>query len=594
MSHASAPFREADLMPVSLEIERHGDGTIRLRSTVGLGQFDANLPRAFAESAAKHGEKPAIGLRSASGDWAYTSYAKLKRDVDAATQWLLDHVPRGSAMIVMAGNTLPAATLTIAAYAAGVIHCPIGTGYASPSNDYARLRHVIAKTKPKLIYVDANPAFAASVAEVAGQDTLIVSPDGALFQRPITLWSTVIATTPTEAVTESIAAIDPDDVGCYMLTSGSTGLPKVVRLTLTNLAANNEQGAVALGSAAGMDGDVLDWLPWHHAAGASVLRRVLLLGATLLVDEGKPAPGLFAESLRNLREVPVKLFNNVPLGYAMLVDAMETDPVLRRTFFSELRVMLFGGAGLPQSVYDRLQNFAVQETGCRIIMTTGYGMTETVAASMVVHYPSDRVGIGLPSPGVDVKLTPYDDRYEVRLRGPNIMRDYLDEAEKTAQAFDEEGFYRTGDLATFLDPANPEAGLAFAGRLSEEFKLSSGVWVYGGNLRVALLNALAPLATDVVLCDDNRDYLALLVWLAPAAPADALTIVADRLRVFNKNQHGASSIIRRVRLLDTPPAIGAHEMSDKGTINRRAMLDRRRADVDALYAEPPGPGVATV
>jgi len=594
MTAASAPYRQADLMPVSLEIKRPGDGTIYLRSTVGLGAYDANIPRAFAQSAAQHAEKPAIGYKVPGGGWSYTRYATLQRDVDAATQWLLDHVPRGRAMIVLAGNTLPAATLTIAAYAARVIHCPIGTGYASPGNDYARLRHVMRKTRPALIYVDGNPAFAAAVAEVADQEMIIVSTDAALFNRPITPWAEVIGTAPTKAVAESIAAVDPDEIGCYMLTSGSTGLPKVVRLTLANLAANNEQGATALGSASGIIGDVLDWLPWHHAAGASVLRRVLLLGATLLVDDGKPAPGLFAESIRNLRDVPVTLFNNVPLGYAMLVDAMETDAVLRRTFFSQLRVMLFGGAGLPQSVLDRLQAFAVQETGCRIIMTTGYGMTETVAASMVVHYPSDRVGIGLPSPAVDVKLVPYDDRYEIRLRGPNVMRDYLDEPEKTAQAFDEEGFYRTGDLATFLDAERPEAGLAFAGRLSEEFKLSSGVWVYGGNLRVALLNTLAPLATDVVLCDDNRDYLALLVWLAPAAPADALGVVADRLRAFNAEQHGASSIIRRVRLLDSPPAIGAHEMSDKGTINRRTLLDRRRAEVDALYAEPPPPGVATL
>ena len=594
MTVASAPFRQADLMPVSLEIGRLDDGTIRLRSTIGLGQYDANLARAFARSAAEHAEKPAIGFRGAGGDWSFTRYARLKHDVDAATQWLLDHVPRGRAMIVLAANTLPAATLTMAAYAAGVIHCPIGTGYASPAGDYARLRHVIGKTRPALVYVDGNPALAAAVAAVAPDDLIIVSTDAKLFARPIMLWSAVIGTTPTGAVAESIAAVDPEEVGCYMLTSGSTGLPKVVRLTLANLAANNEQGATALGSAVGMSGDVLDWLPWHHAAGAAVLRRALLLGATLLVDDGKPVPGLFAESIRNLREIPVTLFNNVPLGYAMLVDAMETDPVLRRTFFSQLRVMLFGGAGLPQSVHDRLQDFAVQETGCRIIMTTGYGMTETVAASMIVHYPSERVGIGLPSPAVDVKLVPYDDRYEIRLRGPNVMRDYLDEPEATAQAFDEEGFYRTGDLATFLDAERPEAGLAFAGRLSEEFKLSSGVWVSGGNLRVDILNALAPLATDVVLCDDNRDYLALLVWLAPGAPADGLDLVAERLRAYNAHQRGASSIIRRVKMLDSPPAIGAHEMSDKGTINRRTMLDRRRAEVDALYAEPAPPGVATI
>jgi feruloyl-CoA synthase len=319
-------------------------------------------------------------------------------------------------------------------------------------------------------------------------------------------------------VADSIARLKSDDIAALMCTSGSTGLPKVVPITFNNLAANAAQCLQTIGEAAGWHDVMLDWLPWHHAAGAFVLRATLLEGGTLYIDDGKPAPGLFETSIRNLSEISVSYFNNVPLGYTMLVDALEKDAALRATFFKNMRLMLYGGAGLPQTVYDRLQACAVAETGCRIMMTSGYGMTETVSAFMIIHFETDKVGIGLPAPGTTIKLVPVGDRYELRARGPNVTEGYLDEPEKTAQAFDEEGFYRTGDLCVLLDPDDVSKGLGFAGRAAEEFKLSSGTWVYGGAIRDELLKALSPLALDMVLCDDNRPYLALLLW--PTAGAD--------------------------------------------------------------------------
>lgn len=589
MTLAAAPFREAEFMPVDLDVERRGDGVIVLRSRVPLGDYEPNLARALAASIARQPDKSALAFRGAEGAWEHTSYAAFGQLVDAATQWLLDHVPRGRAVVVMAGNTLPAAVLTFACYAAGVIHCPVGVAYGMAGGDHARLRHVIAKTDPALIFVDAHPVLAAAVTAVAA-DIPVVCPDASL-AAGATPWAEVVATVPTPAVAAAVAAVDPSTIASYMLTSGSTGLPKVVPVAQDNIAACTRQGLIAIGKAAGWGGTMLDWLPWHHAAGASVLRATLLEGGTLHVDAGKPAPGLFDQTIANLREIPVAYFNNVPLGYAMLVDAMETDAVLRRQFFSKLRLMLYGGAGLPQHVHDRLQAMAVAETGHRIHMTTGYGMTETVTGCMVIHFPTDKVGIGLPTPALEVKLVPYDARYEVRLRGPNVMRGYLDEPEKNRQVFDEEGFYRTGDLAQFHNPADPEQGLVFAGRLAEEFKLSTGGWVYGGQLRDALLKALAGIAGEVVLCDDGRDYLALLAWAAPGA---TLPDITERLRAFNAAQHGSGATVRRVRLLTAPPSADANEISDKGTINRRAVLDRRRAEVDALYAEPPGEGVGIV
>ena len=589
MSISTAPFREAEFMPLDLAVERRDDGTIVIRTNVPLGDYEPNLARAFADSVARQPDKSALAFRGPDGEWQHTTYSQLKQQIDAATQWLLAHVLPGHAVIVMAGNTLPAAVLTFACYAAGVIHCPVGLAYGMAGGDRARLRHVIAKTNPALIYTDPHPALAASVIAVAG-DIPVVTPDPALIPGA-TPWADVVATVPTPAVAAAIAAVDPDAPASYMMTSGSTGLPKVVPTSQRNIAACTKQGLIAIGKAAGWGGTMLDWLPWHHAAGASVLRATLLEGGTLHIDAGKPAPGLFAETIRNLREIPVAYFNNVPLGYQMLVEAMETDAVLRRQFFSKLKLMLYGGAGLPQHVHDRLQAMAVAETGHRIHMTTGYGMTETVTGCMVIHWPTNKVGIGLPTASLEVKLVPYDARYEVRLRGPNVMKGYLDDPEKTAAVFDDEGFYRTGDLAVFHDEADPGQGLAFAGRLAEEFKLSNGGWVYGGQLREGLLKALAGVATEVVLADDGRDYLTLLAW--PVAGA-TLAEAVERLRAFNAGQQGGSATVRRVRLLASPPNVDANEISDKGTINRRAVLDGRAADVAALYAEPPGEGVGVV
>ncbi|HET6970314.1 MAG TPA: AMP-binding protein [Phenylobacterium sp.] len=582
-----APFREARLMPVDLEVERRPDGAVLITSRVPLRAYEPNIPAAFARRAELSGDKPALARRGADGQWVFTAFAELKRDMDAATQWLLDR-PRPGPVLILAGNTPAFAVMSFAAQASGRAACPVSTTYAALGGDYGRLAHVIAKVKPAVVFAEdtALAGGALEALDLGGAEIVTTHP--ARLGKPAVAYAEVLATPVTAQVEGSIAAIRPQDRAALMLTSGSTGLPKVVPITFDNLAANSAQCQQTIGEAAGWHDVMLDWLPWHHAAGAFVLRTTLLEGGTLYIDDGKPAPGLFETSIRNLREIAVSYFNNVPLGYAMLVDALETDAVLRATFFRKMRLMLYGGAGLSQAVYDRLQALAVAETGCRIMMTSGYGMTETVSAFMVIHFPTDKVGIGLPAPGTTVKLHPVGDRYEVRARGPNVTAGYLDEPEKTALAFDEEGFYRTGDLAVFHDPADPTQGLAFAGRAAEEFKLSSGTWVYGGALRDGLLKALSPLVTDLVLCDDGRPYLGVMLWARPDAdPAE----IARRLKGFNAEQHGGAARVRRALVLAEPPNANAHEISDKGTINRRAVIDRRAAEVERLFAETPDPGV---
>lgn len=582
-----APFRPTDLMPVDLDVERRADGAILIRSRVPLAPHEPNLPLAFAQRVAESADKPALAHRDADGEWAYTTFAELKRDMDAATQWLIDQ-PQAGPVLILAGNTRAFAVMSFAALASGRGACPVSTTYAALGGDFGRLAHVIAKVKPGVVFAEDSKACAAALQALDLGGAAIVTTDPAGLAKPATAYGAVLEMPITPAVDARIASLKPADRALLMLTSGSTGLPKVVPITFANLAANTTQCIQTIGKAAGWDTVMLDWLPWHHAAGAFVLRATLLEGGILYVDDGKPVPGLFETSVANLREISVRYFNNVPLGYAMLVDALERDPVLRTAFFKEMRLMLYGGAGLSQTVYDRLQAMAVAETGHRIMMTSGYGMTETVSAFMVIHFESDKVGIGLPAPGATVKLWPVGDRYEVRVKGPQVTAGYLDEPEKTAAAFDDEGYYRTGDLAVFHDPEDPTQGLAFAGRAAEEFKLSSGTWVYGGALREGLMRALSPHVTDLVLCDDGRPYLGVMLWTKGEVDRAEL---AARLRAFNADQTGGAARVRRALVLGAPPDANAHEISDKGTINRRAVIDRRAGEVERLFAEAPDAGV---
>ena len=590
---AAVPFRETDFLPVDLAVERRTDGAIVLRSRIPLREFEPCLPRVLAVQAARLGNKPyLVQRRGPQRAWTPHSYAATKRDTDAIAQWLLNRkIARDRPILLLSGNSIAHALVKFGGMAVGVPACPVSANYGLMDSNFARLRHVVQLTRPGVVFVEQAKPFARALEQVDFGDAIVLTATPEDAPRGAESLDDVLATPVTSAVAERIAALRGDDHAAYMLTSGSTGPPKAVVQTYANITANIAQALQTIGSAAGWHATTMDWLPWNHVSGAFGKMNTLVAGGTLYIDDGKPIPGpLWQESLRNLREITASYYVNVPLGYQLLVEALEADEDLRRTFFRDLRVLLYGGAGLPQPIYERLQRLAIATTGKRIMLISAYGSTETTSGCLAIHFETDKVGLGVPMPGVSVKLVPVDERYEVRIAGPVVTPCYLRDSQRTAESRDEEGYYRMGDLAVFHDPQRPEQGLAFAGRLAEEFKLGSGTWVCGGQLRAELLRRLAPLVDELVLCGEGHTNVGVLAWpnraaLESGGVAGLQSAIRERLAAHNAANPGASTAVRRVLLLQEPPNAGAQELSDKGTVNRSAVLLRRKADVERLYAE---------
>ena len=496
--------------------------------------------------------------------------------------------------------------MTLGAYAAGVPAAPVSPAYSLMSSDHAKLKHCFATVAPKVVFAQSGAMFekALGVLKALDPNLAVITADGV--GGGAIAFDAVAATVPTAAVAAALETVGPPTVAKYLFTSGSTGLPKGVPQT----------HAMMAGVIAGQEGlrdevrtddvpDSLEWMPWSHISAGNIgFNAVIWSGGTLWIDEGKPLPGLFETTIKNLYEVSPIVFGSAPIAFSMLAGAMEQDPALRASFFKNLRYMGYGGATLSNDVYERIQALAVAETGHRVPLTTMYGATETQGIT-VTHWITERVGlIGLPLPGIALKLTPNGSKFEVRVKGPTVASGYHKDPEKTAAAFDEEGFYKLGDAARFVDPEDPAKGLVFDGRVTEDFKLDSGTWVSVGVLRPDLVAACSPYIHDAVICGQDKPMIGALVWPSPAAigalaadpgpgtPLDKLAaILRERIAAFNAAAGGSSRRIGRVTILTEPPSIDAGEITDKGYVNQRAVLERRAALVEALYAAAPGEAV---
>jgi feruloyl-CoA synthase len=609
---AEPPPVRRRLGPGPVSIRELSDGGLLVSPLDPLGPYPRRLTERLEHWAATAPDRMMIARRNpaAGGAWQGLTYAEMLRAVRAVGQALLDRGASASRPVaILSANCLDQAVLTLAALHVGVPVAPVSPSYSLLAKDFAKLRHCLGLIGPGLVFADQGDRFADAIAAACPADAALIIARKPPAGRDATLFAEMLATTPTEAVDRAAAAVDPDAPAKILFTSGSTGLPKGVINTQRMICSNQQMLCEAFPFLAEEPPVLLDWLPWHHTFGGNHnLGLVLYNGGTLYMDDGRPVPGRYQESLRNLGEIATHIHFNVPLGFTELVAALKADAGLRRIFFSRLRMMFYSSAGLPQHIWDELDALALAERGERIPMITGLGATETAPFAICVREEFSESGaVGLPVPGVELKLTPVGGKMEARVRGPSITPGYWRDAKATAAAFDEEGWYRFGDALVPLDAADLHKGFRFDGRITEDFKLATGTWVSVGPLRARLVAALAPYVKDVVIGAPDRDMLtAILVPEAEAvatlvpAGEDAATHPAlraallDKLRALGAEASGSSQRIARATLLTEPLSIEAGELTDKASINQRAVLTRRATLVAELYAAEPPPHILIV
>ncbi|MBL8348187.1 MAG: feruloyl-CoA synthase [Rubrivivax sp.] len=553
---------------------------------------------AFAEPA------PAGSATSASGDaWTRLTWQALRQRVGAVAQGLLDlSLPAGKPVVVLSDNSLDHLVLELACMHVGRAMCPVTSGYSRlAQGDFTRIHGILETLEPALVYAHDAATYAPVLAK-APIDARTVFTHGADSVPGALPFSALLATRETPAVAAAFAAIGPDTHAKYLLTSGSTGHPKVVVNTQRMLTANQQMIAQTLRFLDREKPVLLDWLPWSHTFGGNHNTfLVLRTGGTMYIDDGRPLPGLIDKTLAHLREVQPTLHFNVPKGYDMMLPALEADLELARRFFGKLRMVFYAGAGMPQATWQRLEAVAAKVRDVQtdpVWFTTSWGSTETAPANTFAHWKLDRAGvIGLPMPGCEIKFVPNGGKLEMRLRGPNIFPGYRGNEAATRDAFDEEGYYRIGDAGYLQDENDPASGIVFNGRVAEDFKLTSGTWVSVGTLRLHLVTALAPLAQDAVITGHDRHEIGALIFLTEAArklPADEVrTQVQAALRRIKAEGAGSAHTPAHVLLLPDAPSMAAGEITDKGYINQRLTLQRRAAEVEALYARPADARVIT-
>src|SRR5262245_25234054 len=595
--------------PPQITHAKLADGSLVLRSERGLGPVPRAVGVWLEKWAAAEPLRTFLAAREA-GAWRTLSYGAALKAAHAIAQALIERRlpgPCGRPILILADNGLDHASLVLGAMHAGVPVAPVSTAYARLSQDFAKLRYIYDLVDPALVYVDDAERLANALKAIGATRSEIVASRGSLPGVSLTPFDRLTATAPSGEVAQAFARVGPETIAKILFTSGSTGQPKGVINTQRMMCVNQESAAATWPFLEQHPPVIVDWLPWNHTFGANHNFNMMLRnGGTLYIDEGKPVPGLIGRTVANLQEISPSVVFNVPRGYAALLEYLERDRGLRNSFFGRLDMLLYAAATLPQSLWDRLQALGLEVRGRRIPFVSSWGLTETAPIATSVHWSLERPGnIGVPVPGVEVRLVPVGEKLEIRVKGDNVTPGYFKNPLQTREAWDEQGWFKTGDAVRLADPRDPAAGLLFDGRTAENFKLSSGTWVNVGTLRTAVIAAGAPLIEDAVITGHDRDEVGLLIFpslaalrgLTPhlgstAALADMLAdphvrrALADGLGRHNASHGGSSMRIGRCLLLPEPPSIDASEITDKGYLNQRAVLTHRAALVERLYAEP--------
>jgi feruloyl-CoA synthase len=608
----------------AVDVTTHGESTI-VRNREPLGTYPAKLTARLEHWAQNAAGRTFLAERAPDRDgWRTVTYGEALASVRAIAQALLDRKlspERGVA--ILSENAIDHALLGLAAQIAGVPYAPVSPAYSLVSTDFEKLRYVMRSLTPGLVYASDGARYAAAIRAVVPADTEVAVSGAPPGDRAATPFAALAETAVTPAVDAAHAAVGPDTIAKILFTSGSTGAPKGVVNTQRMLCSNQQMLAQSFPFVCDEPPVLLDWLPWNHTFGGNHnFNMVLNNGGTLYVDGGKPTPAGIAQTVRNLREIAPTAYFNVPKGFEMLLPFLRDEPALRARFFERLAMIFYSGAGLAPHVWDALQELAVRETGYRVLITTSLGSTETAPMALAAPWLADGAGyVGVPVPGVEVKLVPSGHKHELRLRGPNVMPGYWRDDERTRAAFDDDGFYRIGDALRFADENDPERGFVFDGRISEDFKLATGTWVSVGTLRLRIISHFAPFVIDAVVSGENRNEIAVLVFAdaercralvhgsanaavtaTAAAPATASAVLADdgvrtwfreRLATLARRSTGSATRVERLVFLDRPASLDAGEITDKGSLNQRAILARRTDAVQAAHAtEPPSEVIA--
>jgi feruloyl-CoA synthase len=561
--------------PAKVELDKRTDGTVVLRSPQKLGPYARCVTEWLVQWSDRAPERVFLAERHSSGSWRKTTYREAYGAVRRIGQALLERgLGAERPVAILSDNSVDHALLSLGAMHVGVPVAPVSSAYSLMSKDFGKLKSIFELVRPGLVYTAEAEKFAAALAAVGAKSTPVQE---------------LLETNPGSLLEREHLKVGPDTVAKILFTSGSTGTPKGVINTQRMLCANQQQLAQAWPFVEHKPPVVVDWLPWNHTFGGNHnFNLVLRNGGTLYVDGGKPVPGLVETTARNLREIAPTLYFNVPRGYDLLLPLLEKDAELRGNFFKDLEVLFYAAAALPLNLWQRLEKLARAETGEKLAMLSAWGSTETSPLATSVHFLMQRPGvIGLPVAGCELKLVHASGKFEVRVRGVNVTPGYYQRPDLTQSAFDEEGFYRIGDAVKLADPDDPAKGIVFDGRVAEDFKLSTGTWVSAGTLRVKLIAAADPLIQDAVITGHDRDEVGALVFLSPAAKdlkaEEVKARISSAMRKLSQ-EGGSSTHPVRALIMTEPPSIDANEITDKGYMNQRAVLERRAAVVEQLYA----------